>query len=101
MNFTLHTATSLLTCFFSLPECAPVSFQCEATERSAWISPEQISEQLSEDGWRVRRITEDDGCWEVYGTTLDGQRVEVHVHPVSGEVLLISQRGTVHFRKNG
>lgn len=99
MNFTLHTATSLLTCIFSLPACATASFECEVTERSAWISQEQITEQLNEEGWRVRRIAEDDGCWEVYGITPEGQRVEAHLHPVSGEVLLINHRGTILYRK--
>eukprot|EP00903_Cladosiphon_okamuranus_P001748 g1746.t1 len=61
----------------------------------------QVSEKLKEDGWQVRRMKEDGGCWEVYGTTPDGKRVEVYVHPVTGEVLLINQRGTILYRKEG
>lgn len=99
MNFTLHTATSLLTCFFTFPVCATGMFECEATERSAWLSEQQVTQRLVNDGWQVRRMKEDGGCWEVYGTTPEGKRVEVYVHPVSGEVLLINQRGTILYRK--
>jgi len=49
--------------------------------------------------WQVRRMKEDGGCWEVYGTTPEGQRVEGYFHPITGETLLLNQRGTVIFRK--
>ncbi|CTQ59111.1 hypothetical protein IWQ55_000246 [Labrenzia sp. EL_208] len=99
MNLTFHTATSLLTCIFTFPACATGMFECEATEKSAWLTETQVTEKLTSDGWQVRRMKEDGGCWEVYGTTPEGQRVEVYVHPVSGEVLLINQRGTILYRK--
>ncbi len=74
-------------------------YQCEATDREAWLSEEAMTTQLTDAGWQVRRMKEDGGCWEVYGTTPEGQRVEGYFHPITGETLLLNQRGTVIFRK--
>lgn len=43
-------------------------------------------------------MKEDGGCWEVYGTNPDGQRVEGYFHPVTGEAELIAQRGRILFK---
>ena len=47
----------------------------------------------------MNRMKQDGGCWEVFGNMLDGKRVEDNLHPATGEVQLINQRGTVLFRK--
>lgn len=101
MNYTLYTIQSMLAGLFAFPAYATGVYECEPTDRSAWLSREQVSEQLTEDGWQVRRMKEDGGCWEVYGTTPEGKRVEVYLHPITGEVLLINQRGTILYRKEG
>lgn len=72
-------------------------FQCEATDRAAWLSEAQVAEKLTTAGWQVSHMKEDGGCWEVYGTDPQNRRVEAYLHPVSGEVQLVSQRGTIIF----
>jgi len=72
-------------------------FQCEATDRAAWLGETQVTERLTAAGWQVSHMKEDGGCWEVYGTDPQNRRVEAYLHPVSGEVQLVSQRGTVVF----
>ncbi|WP_299984345.1 PepSY domain-containing protein [uncultured Ruegeria sp.] len=72
--------------------------QCEATDKSDWLTEDQLTERLEANGWSVRFMKEDGGCWEVYGTNPDGQRVEGYFHPVSGEPELIAQRGRILFR---
>ncbi|WP_269581454.1 PepSY domain-containing protein [Roseibium sp. Sym1] len=99
MNYTVYTVQSLLAGLFAFPACATGVFECEPTDRASWLTEAQVSEKLVNEGWQVRRMKEDGGCWEVYGTTPEGQRVEVYVHPVSGEVMLINQRGTILYRK--
>jgi hypothetical protein len=47
----------------------------------------------------VRKSKVDGGCYEVYGTDPQGNRVEAYFHPVSFEKLLVSRRGQVLFRK--
>ncbi|QFT31599.1 PepSY domain-containing protein [Roseibium porphyridii] len=99
MNYTLHVAYSMFTALLSAPAAATGMFECEPTDKAAWLSENQVTEKLAGDGWKVRRMKEDGGCWEVYGTSPDGKRVEVYLHPVSGEILLINQRGTIIYRK--
>ena len=83
---------------------APLSAQatglhnCDATERADWLSQEQMTQMLEAQGWSVRRMKEDGGCWEVYGTNPEGQRVEGYFHPITGAVELLAQRGRILFR---
>tara|TARA_R110002072_G_scaffold63634_3_gene158101 strand:- start:125 stop:427 length:303 start_codon:yes stop_codon:yes gene_type:complete len=71
---------------------------CEAVERAKWLTEEAMTKKLTAQGWQVRFMKEDGGCWEVYGTTPDGQRVEAYFHPATGEKLLVAQRGKILFR---
>jgi hypothetical protein len=75
--------------------------ECATTDRAAWLTKAQLTQQLEVEGWSVRRMKEDGGCWEVYGTNPDGLRVEGYFHPVTGEPELISQRGRILFSTEG
>lgn len=44
-------------------------YSCEPTDRAQWLTQAELTEQLETLGWSVRRMKEDGGCWEVYGTT--------------------------------
>lgn len=48
-----------------------------------WQPRENLQAQLEAQGWQVKRITTDDGCYEVYAITKDGKRVEVYFNPES------------------
>lgn len=71
---------------------------CEKVERSKWLTEDALTKKLTAEGWKIRFMKEDGGCWEVYGTTPDGQRVEAYFHPSTGEKLLVGQRGKILFR---
>ena len=51
--------------------------------KSGWQPAEKLEKQLTDQGWKVRRIKEDGGCYEVYGLDDKGQRVEAYFHPVT------------------
>lgn len=70
---------------------------CGETDKSTWLSQSALTEKLEAEGWIVRRMKEDGGCWEVYGTTPDGLRVEGYFHPITGDPELIAQRGRILF----
>jgi hypothetical protein len=74
-------------------------YQCEPIAAEKWLTKAQIEEKLIKSGWKVDRSKKDGGCWEVYGTTPEGVRVEGYFHPETGEQLLLSQRGREIFRK--
>ena len=74
-------------------------YTCEATDRTTWKTPEQLKASMVANGWEVRHIKEDGGCYEAYGTTPEGQRVEAYFHPVTLEKLLVARRGQILFEK--
>lgn len=73
-------------------------YQCEPVAESEWLSEAELTDKLVSEGWSVRRMKVDGGCWEVYGTTPEGQRVEGYFHPATGEKLMLNQRGTIIFQ---
>lgn len=73
-------------------------YECETVAQSDWLTEAALTVKLEAEGWQVRRMKPDGGCWEVYGTTPEGQRVEGYFHPATGEKLLLNQRGTIIFR---
>ena len=60
-----------------------------------------LKAELTKQGWTVAKAKVDGGCYEVYGTTPEGDRVEAYFHPVTLEKLYVARRGEVLFRKKG
>jgi hypothetical protein len=44
---------------------------------------------LEAQGYQVKKLGEEDGCVEMKGFDKDQKRVEVYIHPVSGEIVKI------------
>ena len=97
MKRTLWTAITVAV-MFGTSASATGLYDCEETDQSEWLSSEALTEKLESEGWAVRRMKVDGGCWEVYGTDPEGRRVEGYFHPVTGDVKLIAQRGTILFQ---
>ena len=74
---------------------------CKPTPQSSWKSQDALQAKLVKEGWTVRKSKVDGGCYEVYGTTPEGDRVEAYFHPVTLEKLYVARRGEVLFRKKG
>ena len=55
--------------------------------------------KLTQEGWQVRKAKPDGGCYEVYGTTPEGDRVEAYFDPATFEKLYVARRGEVLFKK--
>ncbi|MBO6506906.1 MAG: PepSY domain-containing protein [Roseibium sp.] len=100
MNYTIHTAYSMIASLFTFPSPGADGYQCAVSEPSSWIAPSAIVEQLTGDGWDVLRIRRDGGCWKIIGKTPNGKRAKVHLDPVSGDVEQVMQYGTVVFQKD-
>ena len=74
--------------------------QCESGDQSNWKTPESLKDKLLAEGWKVRKIKEDGGCYEVYATTPEGTRAEAYFHPETLELELVARRGQILFRKS-
>jgi hypothetical protein len=57
-------------------------------DASGWQSQDALKKQLSDNGWKVRRIKIDGGCYEVYAINDKGDRVEAYFHPVTFKPIL-------------
>ena len=60
-----------------------------------WKPKEAVAALAAEQGWTVRRIKIDDGCYEIEGADVQGQRIEATIHPASLKILEI-ERGDDH-----
>ena len=87
-----------LAAFAAAPAAATGMMTCDSGPQAQWRSQQQLVETLTRQGWQVRRTKVDGGCYEVYGTMPNGDRVEAYFHPVSFQQLLVSRRGEVIFR---
>lgn len=58
---------------------------CDSGDPEHWESKETLKQKLEAEGWEVRRVKEDGGCWEVYAMNAEGERVEAYFHPVTLE----------------
>jgi hypothetical protein len=97
----LAAAAAGIAALSAAPAAATGLTTCNAGPQSGWRSQEQLVQTLTREGWQVRRTKIDGGCYEVYGTTPEGDRVEAYFHPVTFQKLLVSRRGEVIYRAPG
>lgn len=96
---TAAAAALIATGGFSAPALATGKMTCDAGPESGWKTRVELEAALVKQGWTVKKSKVDGGCYEVYGTTPEGDRVEAYFHPVSLEKLLVSKRGKILFQK--
>lgn len=65
---------------------AQASDKC-ATPQAEWQPKESLQQKLEGDGWKIKKIKVDDGCYEVYGTDAQGKRMEIYFDPKSFAVV--------------
>ena len=97
----LLAAACGLAALAAAPAAATGRMTCNAGPESGWRSQDQLVEALTRQGWQVRRTKIDGGCYEVYGTMPNGDRVEAYFHPVTFRQLLVTRRGEEIFRAEG
>lgn len=45
----------------------------------------ELQRKLTADGWKVRQVKTDNGCYEVYGFDNTGRRIEIYFNPKTFE----------------
>ena len=93
----LPIAAALAVAAAASPAAATGKMTCDAPQKQ-WKSMARLQAALTKQGWQVRKAKVDGGCYEVYGTDPQGNRVEAYFHPVSFKKLLVSRRGEVLYR---
>jgi hypothetical protein len=61
---------------------------CKAQEGQR-RSNEEVKAMLESQGYEVRSVGEEDGCIEAKGFDKNNNRVEIYVHPVSGDIVKV------------
>jgi hypothetical protein len=56
---------------------------CDSGPESGWKPQEALVKSLTAQGWQVRQVKVDGGCYEVYALDHKGQKVEAYFHPVT------------------
>ncbi|MFX0540995.1 PepSY domain-containing protein [Roseovarius sp. S4756] len=52
-----------------------------------WQPRDAVARLAEQNGWIVRRIKIDDGCYEIKGHDAQGREIEVTIHPATLEVI--------------
>ena len=56
---------------------------CDSGPKETWQPQDKLEKMLVEKGWRINRVKEDGGCYEVYAFDKNGDRVNAYYHPVT------------------
>lgn len=65
---------------------AALAADCGQTDKAQWMTEDAAKAKGVELGYEVSNLKVEDGCYELY-TTKDGQKAEVFMHPVTGDVV--------------
>lgn len=60
---------------------------CKVYDKAEWMTQEAITTKVTELGYEVSGVKEEDGCWEVKGKK-DGALVEAYFDPKTAELVL-------------
>ncbi len=60
---------------------------CAEVAKDKWMTEDAIKAKAQELGYTVANLKTEDGCYEVYATDKDGKKMEVFMHPGTGDVV--------------
>ncbi len=66
---------------------AMASTPCTDAPRDKWLPQQDVKASLEKQGYNVKRLKVDDGCYEAYVTGKDGKKLELKINPVDGAVV--------------
>jgi hypothetical protein len=81
MDLRLHSGIAGLFALCAAAAQAHGDVRCEPVPKAQWRPDGELRDRLVADGWQVRRIKVENGCYEVYGLDKAGNKVEAFFHP--------------------
>lgn len=79
LRFAAYATSQLAAALLFVGE-AQAETRC-AVPMTDWQPRDAVAQLAEQNGWNVRRIKIDDGCYEVKGTDANGHKFEVKLHP--------------------
>lgn len=83
----MKTTLTILAILAVLPAGAAFGDDDCLVPMTDWQPRAAVAQLAAENGWSVRRIKIDDGCYEIDGSDADGRQIEVKIHPATLEVI--------------
>lgn len=84
MNTTLRSSFGVAMLAIAFSAGATGVATCESGPKANWQSQEKLEKMLTDqNGWKIRRVKEDGGCYEVCAFDKNGDRVNAYYHPVT------------------
>ena len=77
----MRKTLTILAVLAALPAGAALADDDCQVPMADWQPREAVARFAAEQGWEVRRIRIDDGCYEVDGRDAEGRPIEVTLHP--------------------
>ena len=84
-------AIALAAIGLATPALADDDVRCTTEPRSAWMSVEQAMAASAKAGYDAYEIEADDGCYEIDARNKAGQKVDIHLHPVTGAIVHVER----------
>lgn len=82
----------LLACLAVLPAARALADDDCFVPMADWQPRESVARLAQDNGWTVRRIKIDDGCYEIKGSDANGRRIEVTVDPGTLRVIEVEYK---------
>ena len=67
--------------------------KCASTPKSQWQPKSTLQDKLTADGYKVRQIKVENGCYEVYATDKEGKRANMAFNAQTLEKLYNAEAG--------
>lgn len=100
--FTAPSALAMLIVFgaSALPGAAFAhgNVTCNSGPKEHWKTLDALKAKITAEGWKISKAHPSKDCYEVYGVTPEGYKVESFWHPVTLEKVLVLRRGQVLYR---
>ncbi len=72
---------SKIALLLSLTVAAPAAFaaaNCAKHPKSEWMPQAEAKKKLEAQGYKIRKFKVDGNCYEIYGTSKEGKKVEIY-----------------------
>jgi hypothetical protein len=59
---------------------------------SEWRPRQELEKKMLAEGWKIKELKTDDGCYEIYGTDAQGRRVEAYFDPKTFKIVKLKAK---------
>lgn len=80
-------AAIALTLAATAPAFADDDMRCTSEPRASWIGAEAAKAAAAKHGYDAYEIEADDGCYEIDARDKSGKKVDILLHPISGDIV--------------